>query len=463
MTLIKSISGIRGTIGGRSEEGLTPDNIVKFSAGFAQWIIETGRTKKVVVGRDGRISGEILKGLVINVLRSMGIAVTDVDLTTTPTIEMAVPQDNAGGGIMITASHNPEEWNALKLLDENGHFVREEASQKILDNADQQQYSFANVYHLGACLQNDSYGEFHINKILESSLVDEKAIENKNFKVVVDGINSTGGIFVPQLLRALGVENIIELNCEPHGKFAHSPEPLEENLTALTKEVREKNADVGFAVDPDVDRLAIVCEDGSFFGEEYTLVSVADYVLSHYKGPVVGNLSTTRALEKIAEKHEVPHYAAAVGEAHVADKMEEVQAVIGGEGNGGVIYPDLHLGRDAMAGIALFLSHMAQSGKRPSRLRSTYPKFHMVKDKVKLDENMDLENILNSVKDKYHKYPVNTVDGVKISFDDDWVHLRKSNTEPIIRIYAESTSETTAKNLSEKIIVDIRNLIKEKA
>ena len=461
MTLIKSLSGIRGTIGGKSGEGLTPDNIIRFTAGYAQWIHDSGRTPKVVVGRDGRLSGEMVKQLVSGTLQSMGIEVTDIDLTTTPTIEMAVPEEEAGGGLMITASHNPVDWNALKLLDEQGLFVGEEDSKKILENADNESYTFSKVQQLGSIHPITTYPDYHINKILELPLVDTEAIKARKFKVVIDCVNSTGGIFVPKLLNALGVENTVELFCAPNGRFPHTPEPLPENLGTLANEVRHQDADLGFAVDPDVDRLSIVCEDGSFFGEEYTLVAIADYILAHQQGPVVANLSTTRALEKVAEKHGCEYHASAVGEAHVVKKMQETNAVIGGEGNGGVIYPALHSGRDALVGIALFLSHLAQQKKSCSKLRSTYPNFYMVKSKVKMEEDLDLGKILESVKDKYHKYPVNTEDGVKISFGDDWVHLRKSNTEPIIRIYAESSSETTAKNLADKIIVDIRNLIKE--
>jgi phosphomannomutase len=462
VSLIKSVSGIRGTIGGKPGEGLTPEDIVSFSAAFGRWIINSNRPRKVVIGRDGRISGEMVKSLVTGTLRAMGIEVIDIDLTTTPTIELAIPDQSAGGGIIITASHNPAEWNALKLMDQNGEFVSPDDCTEIIKIAESRDYEYARYDQLGQYHCNTGYVDFHLDKIEAMPLVDKEAIAKRKFRIVVDCVNSTGGIVVPRLLNRLGVTDLVELFCAPNGRFPHNPEPLPENLSTLSNEVRFQKADLGIAVDPDVDRLALVCEDGSFFGEEYTLVAISDYVLSNQKGPVVANLSTTRAMEKIAEKHQVPFYASAVGEVHVVAEMKKRKAVIGGEGNGGVIYPAIHYGRDALAGIALFLSHLAKSNMPVSRLRSSYPDFSMVKSKIMLDDSVNLANVLDEIRDKYKKYPVNSVDGVKISFDNDWVHLRKSNTEPIIRIYAESRSETTAKSLVDKLIIDIKTLINSK-
>ncbi len=460
MTLISSISGIRGTIGGRPGEGLTPVDIIGFTSAYSKWLIENGNNKVVVVGRDARISGSIVNSLVCSAFQSMGIDVIDIGLSTTPTVELAVTDFKAGGGVIITASHNPGIWNALKLLNNKGEFISASEGQQILEFAKIENFEFAHVDHLGTINKEENYFDEHIKKIIDLPLVDTESIKAADFRIAVDGINSSGAVFVPQLLKALGVEKIHAINKEPNGHFAHNPEPLPKHLGELSSTVKHYKADLGFAVDPDVDRLAMVMEDGDFFGEEYTLVCVADYILQHDKGSTVSNLSSSKALKDMTEKHEGSYHPAAVGEVNVVEKMKEVKAVIGGEGNGGVIYPALHYGRDALVGIALILSYLAKTGKSVSQLRNTYPNYHIVKQKIELTEGTDLQAILNKLQEKYIKYPLVTIDGVKIHFDEDWVHLRKSNTEPIIRIYAESKSEVKANNLAEKITADIRDYLK---
>lgn len=459
MTLIKSISGIRGTIGGAAGNGLTPLDIVKFTSAYGAWIIKNGGVKKVVVGRDARISGSMVNNLVTGTLMGLGIDVVDVGLSTTPTVEVAVPLEQAGGGIILTASHNPKQWNALKLLNAKGEFISDNDGKELLEIAENSDFNYAEVNALGKVVYDDSYLQKHIDQILALPLVDVDAIANANFKVVIDCVNSTGGIFVPALLSALGVKTVHKLFCEPDGEFPHNPEPLPENLTALSKEVLAKNADLGIAVDPDVDRLCFVCEDGNMFGEEYTLVAVADYVLKNTKGNTVSNLSSTRALRDVTENAGAEYHAAAVGEVNVVNKMKEVNAVIGGEGNGGVIYPELHYGRDALAGIALFLTHLAKYGKPVSVLRSSYPGYFISKNKITLTPEMDIDALLLKVEEKYKNQPYSTIDGLKIEFDKQWVHLRRSNTEPIIRIYSESESETAANGLANKIIADIKEIL----
>lgn len=459
MTLIKSISGIRGTIGGQAGNALTPADIVKFTAAFGGWLIKKTGIKKVVVGRDARISGPMVLNLVTGTLQGLGIEVIDLGLSTTPTVEIAVPAEQAGGGIIITASHNPKQWNALKLLNHGGEFISETDGAEVLKLAENTEIIFAEVGQLGKVTHDGSYLQKHIDLILALPLVDAQAIKNANFKIVLDAVNSTGGIFVPALLRALGVEVIHELFCEPDGNFQHNPEPLPENLTALAKEVLAKNADLGIAVDPDVDRLCFISEDGNVFGEEYTLVAVADYVLKNTPGNTVSNLSSTRALRDVTEKAKGGYFASAVGEVNVVNKMKEVKAVIGGEGNGGVIYPELHYGRDALVGIALFLSHLAKFGRSVSVLRSTYPSYYISKNKITLTPEMDIDALLESVKEKYQRQPHTTIDGLKIEFGSDWVHLRRSNTEPIIRIYSEGNSEQVANSLANKLISDIKEML----
>jgi phosphomannomutase len=459
LTLIKSISGIRGTIGGRAGNALTPADIVKFTAAFGSWVIKKTGIKKVVVGRDARISGQMVLNLVTGTLQGLGIDVVDLGLSTTPTVEIAVTGENAGGGIIITASHNPKQWNALKLLNHNGEFISDADGTEVLDLAESGTVVFAEVNNLGKVIADDSYLQKHIDQILALPLVDVEAIRNANFKIVVDAVNSTGGIFVPALLRALGVEIIHELYCEPNGDFPHNPEPLPENLSALSKTVLSKNADLGIAVDPDVDRLCFMCEDGNVFGEEYTLVAVADYVLKDKTGNTVSNLSSTRALRDVTEKAKGEYFAAAVGEVNVVNRMKEVNAVIGGEGNGGVIYPEFHYGRDALVGIALFLTHLAKFGRSVSVLRSTYPNYHISKNKITLTEEMDIDALLESIRQKYQREPHSVIDGLKIEFGSEWVHLRRSNTEPIIRIYSEGNSEQVANSLANKIISDIKEVL----
>ncbi len=459
MTLIKSISGIRGTIGGAPGEGLTPVDVVKFTTAYGIWLSRTAESRKVIIGRDARISGEMVRQLVSGTLMSLGYDVIDLGLSTTPTVEMAVAMENAAGGIILTASHNPKQWNALKLLNSKGEFISAESGQELLRIAEEESIDFMPVDKLGSYEAMGGYIDKHIALILEHPLVDVKAIKERKFKVVVDAVNSTGGIAVPALLRALGVETIHELYCTPDGKFPHNPEPLPEHLGAISGEVKFHKADLGIVVDPDVDRLAIVCEDGSMFGEEYTLVAVADYVLQHRKGNTVSNLSSSRALRDITEKHGGSYYASAVGEVNVVEKMKEVDAVIGGEGNGGIIVPELHYGRDALIGIALFLSHLAKFGKMCSFLRETYPDYYIAKKKIQLEDDLDLDALLAKVSTKYAAQPQNTIDGLKIEFDKEWVHLRKSNTEPIIRIYAESTGEATANTLADKLISDMKEIL----
>lgn len=465
MSLIKSISGIRGTIGGDAGSGLTPVEIVKFASAFGTWVIRTTGSKdkkkaKIVIGRDARISGDMVRNIVSGTLEAMGIDVTDLGLATTPTVEMAVTMEKADGGIIITASHNPKNWNALKLLNSKGEFISDAAGKEVLSIADSKEFKFAQVNNLGRVTHNSTYAQEHIDKIVALPLVDVKAIRAKKFKVVLDAVNSVGGITVPQLLEQLGVDEVVPLFCEPTGNFQHEAEPLPENLIELSKTVVKSKAHVGFAVDPDVDRLAIVSEDGEMFGEEYTLVAVADYVLKNKKGATVSNLSSTRALRDVTQKAGCEYFASAVGEVNVVEVMKKHNAVIGGEGNGGIIYPELHYGRDALAGIALFLTHLAKYGKSCSLLRSTYPNYYISKNKIELRPDMDVDKVLEGIKDKYKKYPCNTVDGLKIDFEHEWVHLRKSNTEPIIRIYAESNHKTTADNLAQKIMQDIGEYMK---
>ncbi len=461
MALIKSISGIRGTIGGAVGKGLTPVDIVKFTAAFAVLLDQkkAGKEKKIVIGRDGRVSGPIVRDLVVATLQSMGFDVVDLGLSTTPTVEMAVKWEQAAGGIILTASHNPKEWNALKLLNSEGEFIDAVWGAEVLDIAEQESLLFADVQKLGSVTLKDDYMQRHIDAILTHPLVDAAAIASRNYRVVVDGINSSGAIFVPALLKALGVAEVISINEEVNGKFAHNPEPLPENIMEISSLVPKKNADLGIVVDPDVDRLCFVMENGYPFGEEYTLVAVADYVLGHTKGNTVSNLSSTRALRDVTEKHGGQYHGSAVGEVNVVHKMKEVNAVIGGEGNGGIIDPQLHYGRDALVGIALFLSHLAQSDKSISALRRNYPEYYISKNKIELDERIDVPQLFEKIKDKYQKQPINTEDGLKIEFDTDWVHLRTSNTEPIIRIYAESNSETTAGNIAKRIMEDIKELM----
>ena len=465
MALIKSISGIRGTIGGIPNENLTPLDVVKFTAAFGTLIKKKKGTTKIVIGRDARPSGEMVNSLVTSTLQALGIDVVDLGLSTTPTVEIAVPLEKAAGGIILTASHNPVQWNALKLLNESGEFISGKDGEEVLDIAKREDFSFAPVTKLGSYRKDDTYLQKHIDLILKLPLVDVASIRNRGFKVVVDAVNSTGGIAIPMLLNALGVSTK-EIYCEPTGHFPHNPEPLPEHLTDICRVIKKGQYDLGIVVDPDVDRLALISEDGSPFGEEYTLVAVADYVLNNSKrknGNTVSNLSSTRALRDVTEKAGGQYFAAAVGEVNVVTLMKECDAIIGGEGNGGVIYPELHYGRDALVGIALFLSHVAKSRIPVSRLRSSYPNYVISKNKIELTPNIDVDKVLEEIKKKYKKQPLNTVDGVKIEFDHEWVHLRKSNTEPIIRIYAESDLEIKAENLAKKIIADIKEIITEKA
>ncbi len=456
MTLIKSISGFRGTIGGIPDENLTPLDIVKFASAYGAWVLSKDKGKLVIIGRDARISGKIVSDLVVSTLLSMGLDVINLGLSTTPTVEMAVKLEEAAGGIILTASHNPKQWNALKLLNNLGEFISGAEASKVLEIAESQAFEYADINSLGTYAEDNSYLQKHIDEILKLPLVDVAAIKEKKFIIVVDAVNSSGGIAVPMLLKALGVEQIIELNCEPTGHFAHNPEPLPEHLTELSSMVKNKKAHLGICVDPDVDRLALVGEDGGMFGEEYTLVAVADYILKHTsKGNTVSNLSSTRALKDITEKAGGIYSASAVGEVNVVEMMKETNAVIGGEGNGGIIYPDLHYGRDALVGIALFLSSLSKSGKTCTALRMSFPNYVISKNKVDLTKDINPDDVLEKIKEKYKNFEINTVDGVRIDFDEDWIHLRKSNTEPIIRIYAESKSETTARNLTMKIIKDI--------
>lgn len=463
MALIKSISGIRGTIGGRSGDGLTPLDVVKFTAAFGQWVRQRNPEKQtIVIGRDGRLSGEMVSKLVAATLQGLGLTVIDLGLSTTPTVELAVPGEGAAGGIILTASHNPIQWNALKLLNETGEFISAEDGAEVLAIAEAESFDFAEVRKLGQYRPDSTWLQKHIDLILALPLVDRNAIAARNFRIVVDAVNSTGGLAVPMLLEALGVERVTKLHCEPTGHFAHNPEPLPENLRDIIKEMEKGNADLGIVVDPDVDRLALICEDGSPFGEEYTLVAVADYILKNKAGNTVSNLSSTIALRDVTQKYGGQHFASAVGEVNVVEMMKEKQAVIGGEGNGGIIYPDLHYGRDALVGIALFLTHLAKSGKSASMLRRTYPNYYISKNKIELTPDINVDAVLERIQAKYARNPINTIDGVKIEFDKEWVHLRKSNTEPIIRIYSESDTLATADHLAGKIISDIREVIAEK-
>lgn len=461
MTLIKSISGIRGTIGGSVNEGLTPVDVVKFAAAYGTWLKSGNPSKKmnVVIGRDARISGEMVSTLVSSTLIGLGINVIDLGLSTTPTVEVAVPMEKADGGIILTASHNPKQWNALKLLNRRGEFISGKDGEEIIRIAASDAYEFSEVDDLGIKTTISDYIERHIDLILQLPLVDVQAITEANFKIVVDAVNSTGGIAIPALLRKLGVTQITELYCEPTGHFPHNPEPLPEHLGDLAKAIKENNADLGITVDPDVDRLAFVCEDGSMFGEEYTLVAVADYVISNTPGNTVSNLSSTRALRDVTEARGLKYEAAAVGEVNVVEKMKAIDAVIGGEGNGGIIYPALHYGRDAMVGIALFLTHLAQKKTPVSQLRNSYPKYVISKNKIELTPEINVDKLLAEIAEKYKGEEVDTTDGVKIYIGKEWVHLRKSNTEPIIRIYSESHSEATANAFAERFINELKALI----
>lgn len=461
MTLIKSISGIRGTIGGKVGESLTPVDIVKFAAAYGTWLQQVNNAKKltIVVGRDARISGPIVSNLVVSTLRSLGFTIIDLGLSTTPTVEMAVIMEKVHGGIIITASHNPKEWNALKLLNGKGEFISAEDGEKILEIAEEEAFDFADVDSLGKHIKIDDYIQKHIEAVLNLPYVDKDLIEKADFSIVVDAVNSTGGIAVPLLLDALGVKKVIGIHCEPSGEFAHNPEPLPEHLGDLSKAVVDNNADLGIIVDPDVDRLAMVCEDGSMFGEEYTLVAVADYILSLKGGATVSNLSSTRALRDVTEKHGHQHYTSAVGEVNVVEKMKEVNAVIGGEGNGGVILPDLHYGRDALVGIALFLTHLAKTKLKATKLRDSYPQYTISKNKIELTPETNVDELLVQMAKRYSKQEIDSTDGVKIYFDKEWVHLRKSNTESIIRIYAESESSQKADNLAQNIIHEIEGFL----
>ncbi|SEJ29513.1 phosphomannomutase [Dyadobacter sp. SG02] len=464
MTLIKSISGIRGIVGGKSGEALTPIDVVKFAAAYGTWVRRTNpQNLKVVIGRDARLSGEMVSRLVAGTLQGVGLNVLDLGLSTTPTVEIAVKAEGAAGGIILTASHNPIQWNALKLLNNEGEFISEAEGAEVLRIADEEDFLFPDVKKLGSYSTDNTYLQKHIDHVLSLALVDVEAIKNANFRIVVDAVNSTGGIAVPLLLEALGVDakSIKKMNCEPTGNFAHNPEPLPEHLHDISKELNNGSYNLGIVVDPDVDRLALMCEDGTPFGEEYTLVAVADYVLKHTPGNTVSNLSSTAALRDVTIKAGGQYLASAVGEVNVVNAMKASNAVIGGEGNGGVIYPESHYGRDALVGIALFLTHLAKSGKKASVLRRSYPNYYISKNKIELTPEINVDNILDRIQTRYSKQPVNTVDGVRIEFDREWVHLRRSNTEPIIRIYSESETQTTATSLANKIISDIKEIISE--
>lgn len=462
MTLIKSISGIRGTIGGYQNENLTPIDIVKFTSAYGIWVKNNLKKNnaKIVVGKDARLSGKIVENIVISTLLSLGFDVINIGLATTPTTEFAVVREKADGGIIITASHNPKNWNALKLLNNKGEFLNAYEGNEILKIADNDKFLYSDIDNIGSCIEIINYEDHHINSILNLDLVNIENIKNANLKIAIDCVNSVGGIAIPKLLKQLGVTKIVELYCTPDGNFPHNPEPLAENLTEISKIVKGNNADVGFVVDPDVDRLAIICEDGSMFGEEYTLVAVADYVLSKTPGNTVSNLSSTRALKDITENYGKIYYSSAVGEVNVVSKMKDIDAVIGGEGNGGVIYPASHYGRDALVGIALFLSYMAEKKLKTSELKNLYPQYFISKNKIELNEDINIDNILKELKEKYKNNPIHTIDGLKIEFPEtnEWVHLRKSNTEPIIRIYSESKNERKADELANKIINEIKNI-----
>ena len=460
MTLIKSISGIRGTIGGKVNDGLTPIDTVKFAAAYGTWLKNQYPAKKikVVIGRDARLSGQMISDLVSSTLIGLGIDVINLGLSTTPTVEIAVPLEEAQGGIILTASHNPKQWNALKLLNSKGEFISGMEGELLLEIAEQEAFDFADVDDLGVITNDDSYLQKHIDAVLNLELVDVEAIKNADFSIVVDAVNSTGGIFVPALLSALGVSKVTKMYCEPTGHFPHNPEPLPEHLTDLSQKIKEVGADLGITVDPDVDRLAMVCEDGSMFGEEYTLVAVSDYVLSHTPGSTVSNMSSTKALRDITEARGLSYFAAAVGEVNVVTKMKAQNAVIGGEGNGGIIYPASHYGRDALVGIALFLTHLAKKAIKCSELRDSYPSYTISKNKIELTPSINVDAILSKMAEKYKNEEVDTLDGVKIYIGDEWVHLRKSNTEPIIRIYSESNTEENANKFALKIMNEIKEL-----
>ncbi len=461
MTLIKSISGIRGTIGGKPEDGLNPLAIVKFTAAYATFIRRNTKvtTNRIVVGRDARISGPMVKHVVLGTLIGMGFDILDIDLATTPTTEFAVAREQACGGIILTASHNPKQWNALKLLNERGEFLNAAEGAEVLRIAEAEDFDFADVEHLGKITTDTTYGRKHIESVLKLDLVDTEAIRAANFRVAIDCVNSVGGLVLPELLTALGVTQLFKLHCAPHGNFSHNPEPLPENLTEISELMTSAKADVGFVVDPDVDRLAIVCENGEMFGEEYTLVAVSDYVLSHTPGNTVSNLSSSRALRDVTHRYPGCEYAAAaVGEVNVVAKMKETNAIIGGEGNGGVIYPASHYGRDALVGIALFLTHLAKKKMKTSELRASYPPYFISKQKVQLTPEINVDAILNKVKERFAQYDITDIDGVKIDFPDKWVHLRKSNTEPIIRIYSEAHTMEEAEKLGGEMIKIIREM-----
>ncbi|MBE6290285.1 MAG: phosphoglucosamine mutase [Bacteroidaceae bacterium] len=461
MTLIKSISGIRGTIGGATSKGLTPLDIVKFTSAYATLIRRTCTIKnnKIVVGRDARLSGPMVRNLVVGTLMGMGWDVIDIDLATTPTTELAVTMEGASGGIILTASHNPKQWNALKLLNEKGEFLNKEEGNEVLRIAEAEDFDYAEVDKLGTCRIDLSYNQKHIDAVLALPLVDVEAIRKAHFRVAIDTVNSVGGIILPELLKQLGVETITGLYTEPTGDFQHNPEPLERNLGDIMELMKKGQHDVAFVVDPDVDRLAMICEDGKMYGEEYTLVTVADYILKHTPGNTVSNLSSTRALRDVTRKYGMQYYASAVGEVNVTTRMKEVGAVIGGEGNGGVIYPAIHYGRDALVGIALLLSHIAHEGKKLSELRATYPSYFMAKNRIDLKPDTDVPSILAKVKDIFKKEEINDIDGVKIDFADSWVHLRSSNTEPIIRVYSEASSPEKAEAIGQKVMTIVMELI----
>ncbi len=460
MTLIKSISGIRGTIGGKAGDGLTPIDIVKFTAAFGKILLRSSDSKTIVVGRDARESGEMVSNLVVGTLQSIGADVVNLGLSTTPTVELAVPLEKAAGGIILTASHNPGQWNALKLLNSKGEFISDIEGQEVLRLGESLEFDFSPVEDLGTERSDDSYLHKHIDAVLALPIVDVEAIRAAKFKIAVDAVNSTGGFFIPELLKALGVETVYKIHCEPNGKFPHNPEPLKEHLTDLSAAVVDNNADLGIAVDPDVDRLVFMMENGELFGEEYTLVGVADYILSMTPGNTVSNLSSTRALRDVTNKHGGNYYAAAVGEVNVVTKMKEVNAVIGGEGNGGVIYPDSHYGRDSLVGVAIFLSHLAKMGGTASAYRASLPQYFMSKNKITLTPGLDIDGLLAKMQVKYKDEEHSTIDGLKIDFANQWVHLRKSNTEPIIRIYSEGSTQQDAEDIANRIIAEIEEIIK---
>lgn len=460
MSLIKSISGIRGTIGGKVGDNLTPIDVVKFTSAFGAWL-QNKKGKKdltLVIGRDARISGQMISSLVSATLQGLGINVIDLGLSTTPTVEVMVPELEANGGIILTASHNPKQWNALKLLNENGEFINVQDGAEVLEIAENEDFTFAEVDNLGKYETRDDAFDIHIQKILDLQMVDTEAIKAKKFKVVLDAVNSTGGISLPPLLEKLGCE-VIKLYCEPNGYFPHNPEPLKEHLTDICELVKKENADLGIVVDPDVDRLALIDENGEMFGEEYTLVAVADYLLKHKNGVAISNLSSSRALRDVAKTHNSEYFASAVGEVNVVNLMKEKNAVIGGEGNGGIIYPDLHYGRDSLVGVALFLTHLAKENKSVSKLRATYPAYFMGKKKIELTPELNVDELLEKIQREFQDEEVSTIDGVKIDFAEKWVHLRKSNTEPIIRIYTEAKTQKEADELADKMIAKIRSLV----